>query len=261
MIRLLDDLSLLNRLTFEETYTACLFMADGEMLLSRPELMNIWVELDERGRAISAVRVDSEEVTILCGSEPPGLEMFLFISKFSESGVKRIICGEAAFPVLKKLFPVKFEQLCSMRCSKAIEIDMESFDIKENIGLDNVFELIKEGVNPQKELWMLKMLRGTSSGQITVLSIENCGRAVATASIRGRIDGFGAIASVFTSPEFRGRGYASVLTAACSKILSGERREALLLPAGEEAKRLYEHLGFVPDGKHYYILHLDEKEK
>ena len=263
MIKLLDDLCLLDGLSEAEPYTACLFMAEGVALLPEPDLMDIWVELDEGGKPLSAVKVDSKRIALLCPGLP-GMEMLFFITKLAEGGIKSIACGEGALPVLKSLFPGRAEELSLMRCSKLAETEEPGFEIKVNENLDGAFELLwnagEEDEAPSRELWMLKIKRGIAKGQITVLTVEVDGKAVSTATIRGRTKSAGAISSVATLQEYRRRGYASALTAACSKILFDEHRESRLVPANEKVQKLYERLGFAQTGK-CYILHLDEKEE
>lgn len=108
-------------------------------------------------------------------------------------------------------------------------------------------------------MWMLKMLRGIARGQVTVLSAEKDGAAVSSATIRGRISGFGAISSVGTLPKFREHGLGSAVVNAAANRIAAEGRTALLVPANETAFKLYSRLGFVPGGK-IYTLHLCEKE-
>ena len=263
MIKLLDSLSLLDGLSKAEPYTACLFEAEGAALLSEPDLMDIWVELDEGGKPLSAIKVDSKKITLLC-SGLPGMEMLFFITKLAEGGIKSIACGEGALPVLESLFPGRIEELCFMRCSKPAEAEKPGFEIKVNENLDGVFELLwnalEEGRAPSRELWMLKVRRGIAKGQTTVLTAEVDGKTVSTATIRGRTANAGAISSVATLPEYRRRGFASALTSACSKMLFDEHRESWLVPADENVRKLYEHLGFAPAGK-CFILHLDKKEE
>ncbi len=264
MIRLLDDLSLIEQLSFTEPYIACLFMADGAALLPQPELMNIWVELDDSGKPTAALKVDSEEITLLCGDTPPRAEMLFFISKLIDNGIKYIICSEKISPVLEKLFVSKTETHCIMRCSCPSYCESYNCEIKINSNLDSVFELLNNTVHIAKDvqnnLWMLKMHRGISKNQVTVLSIEKDGKAVSSATIRGRTKGAGAIVSVVTVPEYRGIGLASFLTTECSKILLGEHREPWLVAADEKSQRLYSRLGFTAFEK-CFVLYLDEKEK
>lgn len=111
MIKLLDDLSLLEQFSVSEPYLACLFNAEGAALLPTPELMSVWVETGEHGVPVSAVKVDPDEIVLLSGEGGPGIEMFFFLTKLCEGGIKRITCGEGALSVLKKLFPAKAEEL------------------------------------------------------------------------------------------------------------------------------------------------------
>lgn len=263
MIKLLDDLSLLEQFSDSEPYFTCLFNAEGAALLPEPELMSIWVETDEGGAPLSAVKVDSEEITLLSGENIPGIEMLFFLTKLCEDGIKRILCGEKALPVLKNLFPAKIEESPLMRCSRPAEIETSAAEICENKNLESVFELIKTAYemeqNSGRDMWMLKMLRGAAKGQATVLSAEKEGRAASAATIRGRTAKYGAIASVATLPEYREQGLASALVSACLLRLCDEKRTAVLVPANETAFKLYSRLGFAPCGK-IYTLHLCEKE-
>ena len=53
MIKLIDDLSLLDRFSEKEPYFGSLFTAAAVSFMDDPEFLSIWIELDEKGNACS----------------------------------------------------------------------------------------------------------------------------------------------------------------------------------------------------------------
>ena len=71
-------------------------MAAATAFYDAPDLMTVWVELDEHGRAVSAVNIGSDDLMVLSGKNVPGTEMLLFLSKLAE---------DETYPVAKRRFP------------------------------------------------------------------------------------------------------------------------------------------------------------
>ena len=67
MIKLLDDPKLIERLCNAEPYIGCFFMASAVAFHDAPDLMTVWAEVDEHGRAVSAVNIGSSELMVLTG--------------------------------------------------------------------------------------------------------------------------------------------------------------------------------------------------
>ena len=106
MIKLLDDIKLLEKLSLKEPYFGAVFYSSAEAFFPNPELMSIWVEIDEHGKTVSALNVAKGDLLLMSKKSGPGAEMLMFMQKLAEnSEIKDIICGENAFPVLKKLSP------------------------------------------------------------------------------------------------------------------------------------------------------------
>ena len=103
------------------------------------------------------------------------------------------------------------------------------------------------------------MTRGVLKKQSTLLTLHNEG-AVSTACIRGRTKNAGAITSVVTLPEHRGKGYASYLTALCTNMLIDEQRTPWLVPANPGVQKMYEKLGYKAAKTYYYLYNIKEKE-
>ena len=64
MIKLIDDLSLLNRLSEKEPYFGSLFNAAAVSFLDDPEFLSIWVEIDEHGEPYSFLNANSDSIML-----------------------------------------------------------------------------------------------------------------------------------------------------------------------------------------------------
>ena len=264
MIKLLDDPKIIKKLCIAEPYIGCIFLAAATAFYDAPDLMTVWVELDEHGRAVSAVNIGSDDLMVLSGKNVPGTEMLLFLSKLAEDEkISDISCGEAAFPVLKKIFGEKTEALPLMKCSKHIKYERSEIPAAKSGDAAGLYQLMlseyPENQKPDFDMWMLKHTRDINRGQSTVLTIEHKGAPVSGACIRGRCKSGGAIVSVITDPDFRGRGYASFLVAQCAEMLRSEGLAAWLCPCDDRAERLYARLGFRRAGS-FYTIYLNKEE-
>lgn len=253
MIKLLDDPKIIERLCNAEPYIGCIFMASAVAFYDAPDLMTVWAEVDEHGKAVSAVNIGSSELLVLTGGNNLSTEMLIFLTKLAEDDkITEICCGEAAFPVLKKLFGEHAEVLPLMKCSRHVKLEHGGVLKPKSGDSAGLYELMlsqfSEGEKPDFEMWMLKHTRGIARGQSTVLTLEHNGAPVSGACIRGRCAAGGAIVSVVTKPEFRGRGCASALVAQCAEMLKSEGRTAWLCPCDDRAERLYARLGFKRSG-------------
>lgn len=266
MIKLLDDLRLLEPAAEAEPYFGALFYAAATPFINDPELMSIWVECDEKGRAHSVLNVTSDSVTVCSDGAPPGAEILFFIVKLVEGGnIKNIDCDEIFLPVLKSIFNfAEVEKAVQLVLKKRIDMPKIESEIRREGNIGDVSALMSAAFGEKDknalELWYLRMTRCVLRGQTTMLTLYDGGKAVSTASIRGRTADAGAITSVVTLPEYRERGYASYLTALCSNMLIDEHRAAWLVPANPEVRKMYEKLGF-EYAKNYYCLHFNEREE
>lgn len=259
MIKLLDDPKIIERLCNAEPYIGCIFMAAAVAFYDAPDLMTVWVEVDEHGKAVSAVNIGSSDLLVLTGGNIPGSEMLLFLTKLAEDEkITDISCGEAALPVLKKLFGEHTEILPLMKCTRHVKFEhngAQNIKSGDSAGLYGLMlSQYAENDKPDFEMWMLKHTRDIARGQSTVLTLEHGGAPVSGACIRGRCPAGGAIVSVITKPEFRGRGYASALVAQCAETLKSENRAAWLCPSSAAAERLYSRLGFKRCGSFCTVL-------
>ncbi|MBQ7874995.1 MAG: GNAT family N-acetyltransferase [Oscillospiraceae bacterium] len=266
MIKLLDDLRLLESIAEAEPYFGALFYAAATPFIEDTEFMSIWVECDDEGRAHSAINVTSDSVSVCSDGSPLGAEMLFFITKLMEDGsIKNIDCDETCFPVLKSIFDfAEVENAVQLVLKNRIDMPKIENEIRTEGNIDDVSALMSaafgEKTKSELELWYLRMKRCIFKGQTTMLTLYDDGRAVSTASIRGRTEKAGAITSVVTLPEYRHRGFASHLTALCSNMLIDEHREVWLVPANPDVRKMYEKLGF-EYAKNYYCLHFNEKEE
>ena len=73
MIKLIDDLSLLERLSEKEPYFGSLFNAAAVSFMDDPELLSIWVETDEHGKAHSFLNASTHSIILM---EFRGLKRF-----------------------------------------------------------------------------------------------------------------------------------------------------------------------------------------
>ena len=264
MIKLIDDLSLLERLSEKEPYFGCLFNAAAVSFFDDPELLNIWVEIDEHGNAHSFLRAGADSVMLFSPCGIPGFEMVLFITNLVSGGtIKSIECDENSFGVLKNLFDFEIENAVQMFAENRIDMPKNDFDIKSSENFDDAFEVMNKAFgkedSPGKDLWKLRMVHGVLKKQSTLFTLYE-GEAVSTACIRGRTEKAGAITSVVTVPEHCSKGYASYLTALCANMLIDEHRTPWLVPANHGVQKMYEKLGFRAAKTYYYLYNIKEKE-
>ena len=243
MIKLIDDISLLDRLSDKEPYFGCLFAAEAISFFDDKELLSIWVELDEQGRAHSYLKANADSVALFSPYGLPGAEMVMFATKLISGGnIKYIDCDENCYFVLKNLYDFDTEDAVQMCCKNRVELPKKDFCIKDSYNFNDALEVMKsvygENDKSSTELWKLRMTRGVFKKQTTLFTLHD-EKAVATACIRGRTENFGVITSVMTSPEHRHKGYASYLTTLCSNILLDEHRTPWLVPAGPDVQKMY----------------------
>ena len=266
MIKLLDDLSVFEHFEAAEPYFSAFFSATATVLINDPDLLSIWVEYDEHEAPKALLYANTDSLLLFTDGTPPGAEMLLFLTNIvAGGGIENIDCDDVCFPVLKKLFPeAGIEEAVQMVCKNPVPMPERNFEIRIN---DNVSDVsgIMAAVFGEKDaasldFWYLRTKRGILRGQSTLVTLYQEGKAVSTASIRGRTKTSGAITSVVTLPEYRGRGYASYLTALCSNMLFDEHRTPWLVPANPDVQKMYEKLGYSAV-KNYNCLHFIEKEE
>lgn len=265
MIKLFDSENILEKICLAEPYLGSVFTANGSAFLSDPDLMNVWVEIDEKGAAVSSAMIDTETIGIISGKKGPGSEMLLFISKVAEGGnIKTVMCNEYAFGSVYPLFPGKVRESALMKCSRHIRVPDPGLPVLESECFDDLIKVIIE--NGEEEdftnlnTYKLKMVRGKKHGMVNSYLCYDGEKPVSTATIRGRSAKYGAIANVMTLPPWRHRGLASYLTAYCAEVLRSEGRAATLEPADEKVQKMYESLGFVAYSRKYTIT-LDKDSK
>ncbi len=95
------------------------------------------------------------------------------------------------------------------------------------------------GWNQTAEDWKIFFTHGT------VLGITRGDRLVATSAVLPYGDGFGWLSMVLVTSDWRRRGLASRLVAACVSLLR-DRGSAAVLDAAPDATEIYAKLGFVP---------------
>ena len=264
MIKLIDDIDLLDRLSEKEPYFGSLFTAAAVSFFDDPELLSIWIELDEKGRAHSFLNASSDSIMLFSPYGLPGTEMVMFATNLISGGsIKNIECDENCFGVLKNLFDFDNEDAVQMVQKNRIDTRKSAFEIHYFENFDDAWEVTKtlfaDEADSVKDFWKLKIVRGVLKNQSTLLTLHDKA-AVSTACIRGRTKNAGAITSVVTLPEHRHRGYASYLTALCSNMLVDEGREAWPVPANTDVRKMYEKLGFTAVKKYHYLYNIKEKE-
>ncbi len=265
MIKLIDDLSLLERLSEKEPYFGSIFNAAAVSFMDDPELLSIWVEIDEHGNAHSFLNASSDSIMLFSPYGIPGFEMVLFVTNLISGGtIKYIDCDENSFGVLKNLFDFDIKNAVQMFAEKRIDIPENGFDVQFSENFDEAWNVTKilfdEDENSPKDFWKLKIVRGVLKKQSTLFTLSENGKPVSTACIRGRTKTTGAITSVVTLPEHRSKGYASYLTALCSNMLIEEQRTPWLVPANPGVQKMYEKLGFKAAKTYYYLYNIKEKE-
>ena len=264
MIKLIDDIALLERLSEKEPYFACLFEAAAVSFFDDPELLSIWVEIDEKGRARSFMNAGSDFMMLFSPYGLPGAEMIMFATNLlSQGGTEHIDCDENSFAVLKNLYDFDIENAVQMFAEKRIDMPKNGFDVRTSENFEdawNVTKILFGGDEiSAKDFWKLKMTRGVLKKQSTLFTLYD-EKAVSTACIRGRTENSGAITSVVTLPEHRHKGYASYLTALCTNMLIDEHRTPWLVPANPGVQKMYEKLGYKAAKKYYYLYNIREKE-
>ena len=265
MIKLIDDLSLLERLSEKEPYFGSLFNAAAVSFMDDPELLSIWVEIDEHGNAHSFLNASSDSIMLFSPYGIPGFEMVLFVTNLISGGtIKYIDCDENSFGVLRNLFDFDIENAVQMFAEKRIDMPENGFDVQFSENFDEAWNITKilfdEDENSPKDFWKLKIVRGVLKKQSTLFTLSENGKPVSTACIRGRTKNTGAITSVVTLPEHRSKGYASYLTALCANMLIEEQRTPWLVPANPGVQKMYEKLGFTAAKKYYCLYNIKEKE-
>ena len=265
MIKLIDDIKLLERLCEKEPYFGSLFSAAAVSFLDDPELLSIWVELDKEGRAHSFLNASADSLMFFSPFGLPGMEMMIFVTNILSSGnIEHVDCDEYCYRVLNNIYDFDIENAVQMFAEKRIEIPENSFEVKNFENFDDGWNVTKvifgEDGKSVKDFWKLKMVRGFFKGQTTLYTLYDDNKAVSCACIRGRTENAGAITSVVTLPEYRHRGYASYLTALCSNKLIDEHRTPWLVPATPGVQKMYEKLGFTAAKKYYCLYNIKEKE-
>ena len=122
MIKLIDDIALLDLLSEKEPYFGCLFTAEAISFFDDKELLSIWVELDEKGRAHSFLKANMDSVALFSPYGMPGAEMIMFAVNLISSGVKYIDCDENCLSVLKNLYDFDIENAVQMFCKNRIDM-------------------------------------------------------------------------------------------------------------------------------------------
>ncbi|MBQ3501071.1 MAG: GNAT family N-acetyltransferase [Oscillospiraceae bacterium] len=264
MIKLIDDIRLLERLSEKEPYFGSLFNAAAVSFMDDPELLSIWVETDEHGDAHSFLNASTDSLMLFSPYGVPGFETVLFVTNLVSGGtIKNIECDENSFGVLRNLFDFDIENAVQMFAENRIDMPKNAFDVHDFANFDDAWEVTKNLFGKEedsvKDFWKLKMVRGVLRKQSTLLTLHD-GAAVSTACIRGRTEKAGAITSVVTLPEHRKKGYASYLTALCTNMLIDEHRVPWLVPANEKVRKMYEKLGYKAAKNYYYLYNIKEKE-
>ncbi len=266
MIKLIDDIKLLERLSEKEPYFGSLFTASAISFSDDPELLSIWVEIDGKGRAHSFLNAFPDSIMLFSPYGKPGIEMTFFVRNLIAGGsIKSIECDENSFAVLKNLCDFDIENAVQMFAEKRIDMPKNRFEICDSGNFDEAWKVVKAAFDESDdsgfELWKLRMVRGVLKGQTSLFTLHENSMAVSAACIRGRAENAGAITSVVTLPEHRHKGYASYLTALCSDMLMDEGRTPWLVPANREVMKMYENLGFKAAKNYYYLYNIKEKEE
>jgi ribosomal-protein-alanine acetyltransferase len=225
--------------------------------------MSIWVECDEHGETKSALYANTDSIILCTTGDIPGAEMLLFLSKIVEGGgIENIDCDDASFAVLKNLFPeAETEIAVQMCCENRIDTVKTEDEIKNSENISDVSALMSAAFGKKEkselDLWYLRMARAVLRGQTTMFTLHKDGKAVSTASIRGRTASAGAITSVVTLPEYRGKGFSKLLMEYVLDKAKERGAETVLLEvraSNAAAIGLYEKYGFSQIGmrKGYY---------
>jgi ribosomal protein S18 acetylase RimI-like enzyme len=233
--------------------------------LDDPEFLNIWVEIDEHGNARSFLNASTDSLMLFSPYGIPGFETVLFVTNLVSGGtIKHIECDENSFSVLRNLFDFDIENAVQMFAEKRIDMPENGFDVQFFENFEDAWKVTKilfeEDENSSKDFWKLKMTRGVLKKQSTLFTLNENEKTVSTACIRGRTKNAGAITSVVTLPEHRGKGYASYLTALCTNMLIDEQRTPWLVPANPGVQKMYEKLGYKAAKTYYYLYNIKERE-
>ncbi len=264
MIKLIDDIKLLDRLCEKEPYFGCLFTAEAVSFFDDRDFLSIWVELDNSGNAHSFLKAGSGSVAVFSPFGIPGMEMIMFATKLISGGnIEYIDCDENCYSVLRNLFDFDTEEAVQMFCEEPIDLPECESLVRSAYNYEDALAVMRSVYGDKdslgEELWKLRMARGVNRKQTTLYTLHK-EKPVSTACIRGRTEKTGVITSVVTDPEHRGKGYASYLTAVCSNQLLEEHRIPWLVPANPQVQKMYERLGFKAAKKYYYLYNIKEKE-
>ncbi len=265
MIKLIDNVKLLDPLCEAEPYFGSIFTSAAVSFMDDPELLSIWVELDKEGRARSFLNASADSIMFFSPFGLPGMEMMLFVTNILSSGkIQSVDCDEYCYRVLNNIYDFDIENAVQMFAENRIDMPKTDFEIKTSENFDDGWNVTKTLFEKEdifvKDYWKLKMVRGVLKKQTTLFTLHK-DTAVSTACIRGRTEKAGAITSVVTLPEHRNNGYASYLTALCANMLIDEHRTPWLVPANPKVQKMYEKIGFTAAKNYYYLYNIKEKEE
>jgi len=119
---------------------------------------------------------------------------------------------------------------------RAVETSMVSFGIEDPDAVRQLRRIEQEVLTPRSKRWF---------------GVEEGGRLVSIGALM-QLEGVGYVDNVVTEPGFRGRGYASAVTARIVResLSAGAERVLLFADPDEPAVlRLYERLGFREVGR------------
>lgn len=266
MIKLIDDPKLIEKLVLHSPYLGGNVLREALTFENDYDLMDVWAETDNTGKAFSAAIIDQKEITVISEKQGPGNEMLLFLGKVVESGShEKIICDEQSLKNLKMIFNHKVFSKDVMKCSRHTKAQTTDYEIKINSEPKDLLllrnEKNKNHTSSENEMFLLKNIRGRKSEQIKTFIAYDGSLPISTASISGITAAGGNIANVLTIPSYRNRGLATILTKRCCEFLKENRKDAYLVPASNSLTGFYEKIGFKKMCKIYDILLKDQNNE
>lgn len=258
MIKLVDNPDEIKKLVIHSPYLGGQIMKEAETFKGDYDLMDVWAEIGDNGKVLSAVSMNDETVTVI-SEKGPGIEMIFFIKKIADSvSHRKITCDEKSIEKVKIVFEGKIKEHDVMKCSKKTDIPEIHFDIKEDCDPKDIISIVDSDrpshSKDEDEMFLLRTVRGRKNGQVKSFTAFDGEKPVATASVNGITNSGGCITTVITLPDYRNKGIATCLTSMCCKFLRDKKLDSYLIPCDDSVRHLYEKLGFKNYCKIYDIL-------
>lgn len=238
MIVLADESTVaeLKRLSLGKNIHACRIACLLDSYGLSYDFCRFWLQLDEGGRAVSAVSKYYSDVTAALTEESSIAELREFIDVIGADSIS----SDKPLADMGDNVTMRLEAL-----KKPVSIAVGSFDCEPD--LKEVYRLLgscrEELAVPGYEDFMLDMSHKLRHNTAMCVSLREKDRLVSCAMTVSQSQTCAVIGAVATEKSQRGRGFGSACVYELCKRLSD--REILLLRERDKNKGFYESLGFI----------------